>query len=136
MCVCVSVDARVTGTANSLITATKQHAAASGLSPVALLDAAASNLTSSVVELIKAVGIRPSPKAELQEWAAGLGKAPPAYEISTRSGPDHAPLFVVTVEVAGLASASGQGASRRAAEQAAAQALMVREGLKRRAGTL
>ncbi|KAK3725991.1 component of the polarisome [Vermiconidia calcicola] len=59
--------ARVTGTANSLITATKQHASASGLSPVALLDAAASNLTSSVIELIKAVGIRPSPKSELED---------------------------------------------------------------------
>lgn len=59
--------ARVTGTANSLITATKQHASASGLSPVALLDAAASNLTASVVELIKAIGIRPSPKSELQD---------------------------------------------------------------------
>ena len=59
--------ARVTGTANSLITATKQHASASGLSPVALLDAAASNLTSSVVELVKAVGIRPSPKSELED---------------------------------------------------------------------
>lgn len=57
--------ARVTGTANSLITATKQHASASGLSPVALLDAAASNLTASVVELIKAVGIRSSPTSEL-----------------------------------------------------------------------
>ncbi|KAK3705902.1 component of the polarisome [Vermiconidia calcicola] len=59
--------ARVTGTANSLITATRQHASASGLSPVALLDAAASNLTSSVIELIKAVGIRPSPKSELED---------------------------------------------------------------------
>ena len=59
--------ARVTGTANSLITATKQHASASGLSPVALLDAAASNLTASVVELIKAVGIKPTPKSELED---------------------------------------------------------------------
>ena len=59
--------ARVTGTANSLITATKQHASASGLSPVALLDAAASNLTASVVELVKAIGIRPSPKSELED---------------------------------------------------------------------
>ena len=57
--------ARVTGTANSLITATKQHASASGLSPVALLDAAASNLTASVVELIKAVGIRSTSKEDL-----------------------------------------------------------------------
>ena len=59
--------AQVTGTANSLITATKHHASGSGLSPVALLDAQASNLTSSVVELVKAVGIRPSPKSELED---------------------------------------------------------------------
>lgn len=58
--------AQVTGTANSLITATKQHASASGLSPVALLDAAASNLTASVVQLVKAVGIRPSSRADLE----------------------------------------------------------------------
>lgn len=59
--------ARVMGTANSLITATKQHAAASGLSPVVLLDAAASNLAASVVALAKAVGIRASPQSELMD---------------------------------------------------------------------
>ena len=59
--------ARVTGTANSLITQTKLHASASGLSPVALLDAAASNLTAAVVEMVKAVGIRPSPTSELED---------------------------------------------------------------------
>lgn len=62
--------ARVTGTANSLITQTKLHASASGLSPVALLDAAASNLTAAVVELVKAIGIRSSPKSELEEVQA------------------------------------------------------------------
>ncbi|KAK4504561.1 hypothetical protein PRZ48_005477 [Zasmidium cellare] len=61
------IKARVTGTANSLITATKQHAASHGLSPVALLDAAASNLTAAVVELIKAVHIRPSNKTDFQD---------------------------------------------------------------------
>lgn len=61
------IKARVTGTANSLITATKQHAASHGLSPVALLDAASSNLTASVVELIKAVRIRPSSKADFDD---------------------------------------------------------------------
>lgn len=64
------IKARVTGTANSLITATKQHAASHGLSPVALLDAAASNLTASVVELIKAVRIRPSSKADFDDVAS------------------------------------------------------------------
>ncbi|EMC99831.1 hypothetical protein BAUCODRAFT_30245 [Baudoinia panamericana UAMH 10762] len=59
------VKARVNGTANSLITATKLHASAMGLSPVALVDAAASNLTAAVVELVKTVGIRPSEGHEL-----------------------------------------------------------------------
>lgn len=59
--------ARVTGTANSLITQTKLHASACGLSPIALLDAAASNLTAAVVELVKTVGIRPTPSDELQD---------------------------------------------------------------------
>lgn len=62
--------ARVNGTANSLITATKQHAASHGLSPVALLDASASNLTAAVVELIKAVRIRPSSRSEFQDLDA------------------------------------------------------------------
>ncbi|GAB7363264.1 hypothetical protein MBLNU230_g3546t1 [Neophaeotheca triangularis] len=53
--------ARVTGTANSLITATKQHAASAGLSPIALLDAAASNLSAGVVELVKNVGVLSDP---------------------------------------------------------------------------
>ena len=61
------LQARVTGTANSLITATKQHATSHGLSPVALLDAATSNLTASVVELVKAVHIRPSTTSELHD---------------------------------------------------------------------
>lgn len=61
------IKARVMGTANSLITATKQHAASHGLSPVALLDAAASNLTASVVELIKAVHIRPSSRSDFDD---------------------------------------------------------------------
>jgi hypothetical protein len=64
------IKARVTGTANSLITATKQHAAAHGLSPVVLLDAAASNLTAAVVQLIKAVRIRPSSRSELHDIEA------------------------------------------------------------------
>lgn len=59
--------ARVTGTANSLITAVKQHASSHGLSPVSLLDAAASNLTAAVVELIKAVGVKQTPRDELHD---------------------------------------------------------------------
>lgn len=56
---------RVSATANNLITATKNHAASGGLSPVSLLDAAASHLSTAVVELVKHVKVRPTPEDEL-----------------------------------------------------------------------
>ena len=59
--------ARVSATANGLITASKNFAAGAGISPVSLLDAAASNLTAAVVELLRAVKIRPTPAGELED---------------------------------------------------------------------
>ncbi|KAJ4363920.1 component of the polarisome [Neocucurbitaria cava] len=56
---------RVSATANNLITATKNHASSSGLSPVSLLDAAASHLSTAIVELVKHVKVRPTPEDEL-----------------------------------------------------------------------
>jgi predicted nucleic acid-binding Zn-ribbon protein len=58
---------RVSATANNLITATKNHASSSGLSPVSLLDAAASHLSTAVVELVKYVKVRPTPEDELED---------------------------------------------------------------------
>lgn len=58
---------RVSATANNLITASKNYASAKGLSPVSLLDAAASHLTAAVVELVRTVKIRPTPAGELEE---------------------------------------------------------------------
>lgn len=57
---------KVSATANNLVTASKNFAMSKGLSPVSLLDAAASHLTSSIVELIRLVKIRPSPAQELE----------------------------------------------------------------------
>ena len=69
-------------------------------------------------------------KTALQEWAqSGPAKATPAYRLLQREGPDHAPRFVVEVSAAGEAPASGEGRSKREAEQAAAQALLARLGL-------
>lgn len=56
---------RVSATANNLITAAKNHASSNGLSPVSLLDAAASHLSTAVVELVKLVKVRPTPDNEL-----------------------------------------------------------------------
>ena len=58
---------RVSATANNLITASKNFAVANGLSPVSLLDAAASHLTAAVVELVRTVKIRPTPPGELED---------------------------------------------------------------------
>ncbi|KZF24415.1 hypothetical protein L228DRAFT_96047 [Xylona heveae TC161] len=59
--------ARVSATANNLIIASKNFSAAGGLSPVSLLDAAVSHLTAAVVDLLRAVKIRPSAANELED---------------------------------------------------------------------
>ncbi|KXJ96160.1 hypothetical protein Micbo1qcDRAFT_172430 [Microdochium bolleyi] len=58
---------RVSATANNLITASKNFAAAAGMSPVSLLDAAASHLVAAVVELLRTVKIKATPAAELED---------------------------------------------------------------------
>lgn len=68
-------------------------------------------------------------KSALQEWAQGKGLELPDYVEVARSGPDHAPHFVSEVRIAGHPPARGEGASKRAAEQAAAMALLAREGV-------
>jgi len=69
------------------------------------------------------------PKTVLQEWAQGRGLPTPAYKEVARSGPDHDPEFRVAVQLPALAPAEGSGRSKRAAEQAAAAAMLVREGV-------
>jgi hypothetical protein len=59
--------ARVSSTANGLITATRNFAASAGISPVSIIDAAASNLTAAIVELLRFVKIRTTPAGELEE---------------------------------------------------------------------
>ena len=74
-------------------------------------------------------GVLRDPKSALQEWAQARELPPPHYRLVTRSGPDHAPRFVVAAEITGLQPAEGEGASKRIAEQSAAQAFMEREGV-------
>jgi ribonuclease-3 len=70
------------------------------------------------------------PKTVLQEWAQARGLPTPAYREVARSGPDHNPEFRVSVQLPALAPAEGQGRSKRAAEQAAAAAMLAREGVE------
>jgi ribonuclease-3 len=64
------------------------------------------------------------PKTALQEWAQGQGLGLPEYHEVARTGPAHAPEFLIEVTVEGYPPASGRAASKRAAEQAAAKALL------------
>jgi ribonuclease-3 len=70
-----------------------------------------------------------NPKSRLQEWAASARRAPPAYAVVSREGPDHAPRFVVEARLEGFEPAQGEGGSRQDAEKAAAKSLLEREGL-------
>lgn len=69
-------------------------------------------------------------KTILQEWAQARGLPTPSYREVERRGPDHDPEFRVTVELPGRLPAEGLGRSKRSAEQAAAAAMLLREGVK------
>jgi len=64
-------------------------------------------------------------KTALQEWAQARRDAP-VYKLVGREGPDHAPRFVVEVTIKSEGSATGEGNSKREAEQAAARTLLAR----------
>lgn len=65
------------------------------------------------------------PKTQLQEWLQGRGQGLPSYRVMAVRGRDHEQTFQVECEVAASdARTSGQGQSRRAAEQEAAAAML------------
>lgn len=64
-------------------------------------------------------------KTRLQEWAqARAGKDAPVYTLKERAGPDHAPRFIVEAKVIGFDAVTGEGGSKRQAEQDAAQKML------------
>jgi hypothetical protein len=63
----IKLKTKVSSTANNLITASKNFAAAAGISPVSLLDAAASHLVAAIVDLLRTVKIRATPAGELED---------------------------------------------------------------------
>jgi len=70
------------------------------------------------------------PKTVLQEWAQARGLPTPSYREVERTGPHHDPVFRVAVTLPEREPAEGKGRSKRAAEQAAASALLSREGVR------
>ena len=69
------------------------------------------------------------PKTMLQEWAQARGLPTPAYRELARTGPHHDPEFRVAVVLPDRPPAEGMGNSKRAAEQAAAAAMLTRVGV-------
>ena len=68
------------------------------------------------------------PKTMLQEWAQARGQNPPNYEVISRSGPDHAPDFLVKVILDSGETSEALAGSKRQAEQMAAKALLQKIG--------
>jgi ribonuclease-3 len=68
-------------------------------------------------------------KTSLQEWAQGKGLNLPEYNTVARSGPDHAPHFTIEVKVDKHPPEKGEGATKRLAEQVAAELLLKRLGV-------
>ncbi|HZS01186.1 MAG TPA: ribonuclease III [Chloroflexota bacterium] len=63
-------------------------------------------------------------KSRLQQRGQSERDAVPRYRVVEVTGPQHSPTFTVEVELAGQAVARGSGRSKRAAEQAAAEAAL------------
>lgn len=66
------------------------------------------------------------PKTALQEWAQARAQTPPTYTALGREGPDHQPVFTVEVRLASGEAETAKAGTKRAAEQAAAKALLAR----------
>jgi ribonuclease-3 len=65
------------------------------------------------------------PKTRLQEWLQGRQRPLPLYDLLSEAGDEHAKVFHVRCTLVEPAlSAPGEGSSRRAAEQAAAGAVL------------
>lgn len=66
-------------------------------------------------------------KTALQEWAHRQGFDVPVYREVSRTGPDHKPVFTISVTVGGEERAHGRGQSKRLAEQDAARTVLEAE---------
>lgn len=63
-------------------------------------------------------------KSALQEFLQGHGQPPAEYRLSGESGPDHQKVFEVEAWIGGECMATGEGSTKKEAEQRAAQSAM------------
>ncbi|MEN8171349.1 MAG: ribonuclease III [Chloroflexota bacterium] len=74
----------------------------------------------SVADSIYTSGKMQDPKSRLQEWTQAHGHGAPTYCTVSTTGPDHAKIFEVEVEINGQIYGRGTGHSKQAATKAAA----------------
>jgi ribonuclease-3 len=63
-------------------------------------------------------------KSALQEFLQGRGRAPAEYRLAGESGPDHQKVFLIDVWVDGECRATGEGSTKKEAEQRAARSAL------------
>ena len=66
------------------------------------------------------------PKTRLQEWLQARGAAPPEYELVNVTGKAHQQRFEVRCQVPEQEPTTGEGRSRRTAEQQSARRMLAR----------
>lgn len=66
------------------------------------------------------------PKSRLQEWLAARRLGAPRYELLAEEGPPHNRRYTVGVSVDGTVWGTGEGRSKKAAQQEAARAALVK----------
>lgn len=76
----VQLKGKCNATLSNLVTAAKNHATSAGLSPVSLLDAAASHLSVTVIDLVKILRVRKATMTELSD-AEDLRAPSPAVSV-------------------------------------------------------
>ncbi|SPO29751.1 related to SPA2 protein [Ustilago trichophora] len=70
----MALKSKCSATLNNLMTACRNHASSHGLSPVSLLDAAASHVSATIVDLVKLLKVRKASKVEADEFQATFGE--------------------------------------------------------------
>ena len=85
-------------------------------------------LSEASMEVVSQVE-RYDPKSTLQEWAQSNKLGTPRYMTVNSSGPDHAKVFTVEVQVDGKIYGQGSGSSKQAAAQMAAHAALETLGM-------
>jgi ribonuclease-3 len=88
-----------------------------GLQPARTL---VERLFESLVAAPETISLGRDSKSALQEFLSSHGSPPPEYRLVEESGPAHDRLFIFRILVGGVITGTGQGRSKKIAQQAAA----------------